>query len=89
MTVKLRLTHNTKKRVKHNVLVAHLDGTFSVRIKGRWTKKVPELSQAAYLDLLRADRERLVLREFYTGRSVTGSRVIISRPAHRVEAGAL
>jgi hypothetical protein len=87
--MKLTVINDSKKGVKRNALVAHTDGTFSVRINDRWTRKVPELSQATYLSLLQPDRERLVLREFQTGRSVTGSRVIVSRPAHRVEAGAL
>lgn len=81
--MELFVEKDTKRRSKRNVLRAHTDGTFSVRINGRWTRKVPELSQDVYLSLLQPDRERLVLHEFYTGRSVTGSRVIVSRPAQR------
>jgi hypothetical protein len=74
---------NTPKRAKRNALRAHEDGTFSVRINGKWSRKLRELSQSQYLSLLRPDRERLILREFYTGRSVTGSPVIVSRPIEK------
>lgn len=68
------------KRPRRNTLVAHLDGKFSVRIDGRWRRRISELSSETYLSLLRCDRERLVLREFETGvPTVTGSRVIVQR----------
>src|SRR5215472_8407118 len=74
------LSKNTQKRAPRNVLKAHQDGTFSIRIDGKWRRKLRELSQTQYLSLLQSDRERLILREFQTGRSVTGSPVVVSRP---------
>jgi hypothetical protein len=68
------------RRNSRNVLRAHSDGTFSYRIAGRWTRRVRELSQVAYLALLRIDRERIVLAEYNRGRSlVTGTRCIVAR----------
>src|SRR5260221_5055601 len=66
-------TKHSEKRVSRNILRAHSDGTFSVRINGRWSRGLRELSQDQYLSLLACDRDRLVLREFDTGHSVTGS----------------
>jgi hypothetical protein len=73
-------SNNTLKRVARNVLVAHASGEFSYRIAGRWTRRVKELPQAAYLALLRIDRERIVLAEYERGYSlITGTRVIVAR----------
>jgi hypothetical protein len=77
---------HTKLALRRNRLVAHCDGSFSVRIGGHWGRRIPALTQNQYLALLREDRERLVLREFQTGRSVTGSRVLVARPNERVAA---
>jgi len=85
MKTKIRFD-NTKKPSKRNTLRAHADGFYSVRINGKWTRRVRELTQDQFLSLLQSDRERLILREFYSGRSVTGSRVIVCRPALREEA---
>jgi hypothetical protein len=60
----------------------HEDGTMSVRIGGRWRKRIIELSSAEYLALNRDDKEKIVLAEFVLGRTrVMGSRVIVSRAA--------
>ena len=72
-------SNHTQKARKRNQLRAHADGTFSVRIDDKWSHGLRELNQSQFLSLLPSDRERLVLREFFTGRSVTGSPVIISR----------
>jgi hypothetical protein len=72
--------NNTPKR-PGNRLVTHADERFSVRINGRWHRRISALSSQQYLALLRNDRERLVLHEFQTGMSCTGSRVIVARPA--------
>lgn len=65
-----------------NKLVMHEDGTMSVRIGGRWRKRIIELSSAEYLALNRDDKEKIVLAEFVLGRTrVMGSRVIVSRAA--------
>jgi hypothetical protein len=65
-----------------NKLVMHGDGTMSVRIGGRWRKRIIELSPNDYLALKRDDREKIVLAEFVLGRTrVMGSRVIVSRAA--------
>ena len=41
------------KRSLRNTLVAHTNGDLSYRLDGHWTIRVPNLSQAAYLALLR------------------------------------
>jgi hypothetical protein len=70
-----------EKRISRNLLRAHIDGTFSYRIAGHWTHHVGELPQSAYLTLIRTDHrisEKIVMREFETGRPcVAGSRVIV------------
>jgi hypothetical protein len=72
--------NHTREARRRNKLRAHTDGSFSIRIDGKWSRKLRELSQTQFLSLLKADRERLVLREFHTGRSLTGCPVIVSRP---------
>jgi hypothetical protein len=77
--------NNTETQNKRNTVVAHGDGSLSVCIDGKWTRRVHELSQSQYLSLLRADRARLTPMEFRTGRSITGSPVIVSRPLEHVQ----
>ncbi len=67
-------------RYSPNKLVMHEDGSMSVRIGGHWSTRIIELSPADYLALPRADRQRVVLAEFETGRShITGYQPIVTR----------
>lgn len=69
-------------RYSPNKLVMHEDGRMSVRIGGRWQARIIELSPTDYLALPRADRQRVVLAEFETGRShITGYEPIVTRYA--------
>jgi hypothetical protein len=76
-------SHNTKTTSQRNALVAHSDGRLSVRINGKWSRGLRELSRSQYLSLLERDRQRLVLMEFRSCQSLTGCPLIVSRPVEK------
>jgi hypothetical protein len=67
--------------VKPNTLIFHNCGRLSVRVSGSWRRKIAQVTGPEYLALLREDRERIILREFETGRSlIEGHEPIVARP---------
>ena len=63
-----------------NKLVFHADGTFSVRIAGKWRSAVTQLTRTEYMALPYEAEKRLLLTEFETGRElIEDTRLMVAR----------
>ena len=63
-----------------NKLVFHADGTFSVRIAGKWRSAVSQVARTEYLALPYEAKKRLLLVEFETGRElIENTRLMVPR----------
>jgi hypothetical protein len=63
-----------------NKLVFHANGTFSVRIAGKWRSAVSQLTRTEYMALPYEAKKRLLLAEFETGREmIEHTRLMVAR----------
>jgi hypothetical protein len=63
-----------------NKLVFHANGTFSVRIAGKWRSAVSQLTRTGYMALPYEAKKRLLLAEFETGcELIEDTRLMVAR----------